>query len=286
MNSENIKISNKYINLEISLTGAEIQSMTMNGKEYIWEGNPDVWEDKAPVLFPICGSLKDGKYTYEGNEYFLSAHGFAKDSLFEIERQNDNSVTLVLKSNSVTRKIYPFDFEFRITYLLDENTLTVNYDIKNLSNYDMYCSVGAHEGFACPEGIENYTVIFDKNEFLTTNNLEGPLLVNGYEIIDENVKVLPLKNKYFEIDAIIKLNPKSTKISLKHNDGTREIEYDFNGFDHLLIWSIPESKFVCIEPWCGLPDFVGTPYDISTKIGIKTIKPNEELNKMHKITIR
>lgn len=35
-----------------------------DGVEYLWQGNPEYWSSQAPVLFPICGSLRDDEAIY------------------------------------------------------------------------------------------------------------------------------------------------------------------------------------------------------------------------------
>ena len=76
--AEQIKISNGEITAVISTRGAELKSVVKNGREFIWEGDPNVWAGQAPLLFPICGGLKDDKYVLGGNEYTLEKHGFAR----------------------------------------------------------------------------------------------------------------------------------------------------------------------------------------------------------------
>ena len=67
--SKIIKLSNGILNVEISTLGAEIQSVEKSGFENIWCADPDVWNGHAPILFPVCGRLKDNKYSFDGKEY-------------------------------------------------------------------------------------------------------------------------------------------------------------------------------------------------------------------------
>lgn len=39
----NIFLKNNSLTVEISALGAEIQSLKKGEKEYIWNGNPDIW---------------------------------------------------------------------------------------------------------------------------------------------------------------------------------------------------------------------------------------------------
>ena len=60
-------IENEQIRVEISDRGAEIMSIVgkKSGHEYLWQGDAKYWASRATVLFPICGRLTEGKYTYE-----------------------------------------------------------------------------------------------------------------------------------------------------------------------------------------------------------------------------
>ena len=66
-----IKISNKRLSVIINEKGAELQSIQLDGLEYLWQADPKYWAKYSPVLFPIIGELKDGKYFYDNKEYKL-----------------------------------------------------------------------------------------------------------------------------------------------------------------------------------------------------------------------
>ena len=78
-------ISNPNLTAQINHFGAELCSLkNSEDKEYIWEGNPVFWGKHSPILFPIVGTLKNNSYNYNGKEYQLSRHGFARDMKFEL----------------------------------------------------------------------------------------------------------------------------------------------------------------------------------------------------------
>ena len=79
-----ITIKNEFITASINELGAELRSLIANGKEYIWEGKPEVWAGACPLMFPICGGLKDDKYIFEGKEYTLEKHGYARFKTFSV----------------------------------------------------------------------------------------------------------------------------------------------------------------------------------------------------------
>lgn len=283
--SKEITISNGILTATISTLGAELQSLKKGERETIWDGDPKFWSGRAPVLFPICGGLKDDKFIFKGQEYTLEKHGFARLKEFEVENAGEATATFLLKSDDETLKAYPFENELRITYTLVDNKLDVKYAVTNLSSDNMYFSIGAHEAYACPEGIEEYSVIFEQNEDIRHTLNAGNLLVREDTLILENTNELPLKTEYFEIDALILLSIKSRKASLKHRKSGRTITLDFNGFDSFLIWTKPGAGYVCLEPWAGLPDFVDSDYDITHKPEIIEAKARETVVKNHIIEI-
>ena len=281
--AEQLILSNKIIKATFSTKGAELISVKKDGKEKIWIGDPDVWAGQAPILFPICGGLKDDKYIYEGKEYTLQKHGYGRFVEFEVESHSDTKLVFLHRFDSETLSQFPFHYEPRVIYTLENSALKVDYNVKNLGENSMYYSIGAHEGYYCPEGIEEYSVIFDKDENLDSNILNGNLL--EYETINvgKNTCELPLKYEYFAVDALVFLNLKSRKVSLKNRKTGEEVGLEFEGHDFFLLWTKPGAKYICMEPWCGCQDFVDANYDFMNKKGIIRLSGIEEKTKTHKI---
>ena len=79
-----ITIKNDYLQVSVSTLGAELQSVILNGKELIWQGDKNFWRGKAPILFPIAGALKDKQYYLNGVLYDMPFHGFARNNYFKV----------------------------------------------------------------------------------------------------------------------------------------------------------------------------------------------------------
>ena len=90
-----VTISNSEISVTVAKRGAEIQSINRDGVEYMWSKDPAFWASCAPIMFPMCGGLKKGRYELDGKSYEMPKHGFAKISDFEVEAQSDTSVTFI-----------------------------------------------------------------------------------------------------------------------------------------------------------------------------------------------
>ena len=270
---------------QISNLGAELKSFKLSGAEYIWQGDKHIWNSSSPILFPICSSLKDNEYIYGGKTYRMPKHGFASNRFFGVEHRTGNTVTFLLKSDESDKPQYPFDYELRVTYSLSEAKLDVCYEVKNFSADKMYFSIGAHEGYRLPCGLENYEIEFSKKETLYSYLLKGDTLTDEKDLILKNSNILPLKYDYFKDDALIFKNLKSKSAIIKTRERKRKIKVTFDGFDYFLIWTIPKADFVCLEPWCGITDNVNHDKDITKKEGINELSPGETFIRSHSIEI-
>ena len=255
----------------------------MNGTEYIWCGDADVWSRTAPILFPICGALKNDVIIFNGNSYSIPKHGFATESEFKLVEKSDNSITLSIESNNETLNIYPFQFVFSAIFTLDNDKLIVKYIVDNKSDTEMYFSLGAHEGFAIAGGVEGARVEFDKNDTLYTHFVTGPLLNGKSKKVIENDNTIIFSDADFAVDAFIFKNIKAKQISLFDNNGVKKITYIYDDFKNLLLWTKPGAEFLCIEPWNGMPDSIDSCNDFSKKEDIIELNGNTSLTFTHTI---
>jgi len=268
-------ISNENLRVEIAEKGAEIRRVTFCGKEKFWNGDATYWTGIAPILFPICSVLPEDKYTFEGKEYKMGIHGFLNKLVAKVESVSETKVTFVFIDTPETLQIYPWKFEVRVTYTLDKNNIITDYDVKNVSKNDMYYSIGAHEAYLCKEGIEEYDVIFEKEETLYSYQFENNLLSDKKIPIIKNSKILFLKEKHFEKQALIFKDVKSRFVTLQNRNTKEKVSIEFNGFEYLLLWHMPNAQYICIEPWLGITSHVGCDYNITKKEGIRKLAPDK-----------
>lgn len=271
-------ISNLNVKAQIKHLGAELFSLKNNAnKEFIWDGNAAFWGKHSPVLFPIIGTLKNNMYYYQGKEYYLSRHGFAREMEFQLIEKSENSATFSLNSSTETRKVYPFDFELQICYSLEENKLNIDYKIFNNNDSILPFSIGAHPAFALPKSFEDYALSFNRNEVLTSYQLENDLLSDTTEIIEMTDNKVPLRYSLFKKDALIfkKLQSKSITI-LEHKNPLLRIRFD--NFPNLGIWTKNNAPFLCIEPWLGYSDTADSIGNIIEKEGIQLLEAKQSMN--------
>ena len=280
-----LTIQNELLTVKIAEFGAELKSIVKDGVEYIYPSEPAIWKQSSPLLFPITGSVKEDTYTHSGKTYHLPKHGFAQNMLYEIEEKSEERVVFLLVDNEQTREQYPFAFALRVIYELDGNALKTTYSVTNHSDEEMYFSIGAHEGYYTPEGIEEYDIIFDEPVTLDHTSLLGPLVTNLKTRILTESTVLPMYEKFFVSDALIFENISVRTLTFRNRKNGRHVRVNFPFAKNLLLWHMPNAPYLCIEPWAGIPDRIGTGYELKNKEDIIPLSPSAEYRGEHTITI-
>ncbi len=286
------ELSNDQLSVVISSKGAELQSIVgkHTGIEYMWSGNPAFWGKKSPVLFPIVGGLKNNRYTFKGKEYSMGRHGFARDRAFTISKQTEDSVTFSLKSDEETKAVYPFDFIFSIRYQLIGNKLVVSYQIENIGEEVMFCSVGAHPAFAVPlmpdTNFEDYYLAFDQieNAPIWPLSNEGLILNNPVAFFHQQSKIA-LRKELFYGDALVFKSLLSKAISILSPQHKHGITLRYENFPYMGIWSAKDADFVCIEPWCGIADAADSNGELINKEGIHQLSPKTMMNRQWSVEV-
>jgi galactose mutarotase-like enzyme len=240
----------------ISSLGAELQSLCdADQQERLWQGDPTVWSGRAPVLFPIVGSLKNDQFRHQQHDYTLHRHGFARKSEFTCSAQSNDSITLQLLADDSTLAVYPWRFELQVQFTLQGNTLRVQYSVTNADTTPMPFTIGSHPAFALPHPVAEYAVHFSAAETLQRFPLTADgLLMPGIDYLQQS-QVVQLSDTLFDDDALVFKDIQSRAISLYHK-GQPLLTVDTGGAPHLGIWAKPAASFVCIEPWFGYSDDV------------------------------
>lgn len=255
-------LKNEYLTVKFQSVGGALSSIKdSDGVEYLWQGDKTYWSGQAPVLFPICGSIRGDKAILKnGKETQMPRHGIVRKKEFVCEEQKEDSITFSIESNEEMYAQFPFDFKLNIRYKLEKNTIKTEYIVENKGAETMPFFIGGHPGFRCPlfenEKYEDYTIVFEQEE-----NCSVPTPVTETGLIDvehrtpflKNQNYLHLKHELFAKDAIIFDELKSRSVQLISQNHDKSVKIDFEQFPYLILWSSANNgPFIAIEPWTGL----------------------------------
>ncbi|MDO5980968.1 aldose 1-epimerase family protein [Flavivirga spongiicola] len=289
-----LTLENEKLKISVKKKGAELCKITSvkNEIDFMWDANPKVWGSYAPNLFPIIGALKNDTYFFENQKYTLSKHGFIRNNnTLILQEQSQSSLTFKLSYDEDSLKIYPFKFDFLITYQLIDNIIIITHTIKNYDTKTMYFSLGGHPAFKCPvynnETYSNYYLEFEHIENSETHliNMESGLISSKTKPMFNNSNRLPLKHDIFNEDALIFKDLKSKSVTLNSKSLGAILTVEYRDFSYLGIWAKPDGDYVCIEPWLGIADSENTNQNLKEKEGILTLMPQQTFKASYSIEI-
>lgn len=272
--------------------GGELVSLRdQAGTEYIWQGDPAFWSGQNPILFPIVGSLKDGKVDVNGRTYEMGRHGFARQSEFTPVEQGEDFIVLELRENRSTLARFPFPFVLRVRHQLLERGFSTAFAVENPGETPLPFCIGAHTAIRCPllpgERFEDYELVFDQPEdgdslLLSAQGLirdggKEPMLRSGKVTLDYEV--------FRRLDTIIFQGLRSRSVSLRHRGTGRGVSLDFQGFPMVAFWTKPGAPFLCMEPWHGCAAYTGESGRFQDKPHVITLAPGEKKELAYTFTL-
>ena len=256
-------IENNFLCVRVQSRGAELCSVVKKetGEEMLWQADPAVWNRHAPILFPYCGRLKGGAFTHNGVSYEGGQHGFARDMEHALVEQSGDSVTLCLEANVLTMEKFPFAFKLFSTFRLEGVTVHHDIRVENDGGEVMPFAFGYHPAFLCPfdaaHKAEDYVLRFDTPQTPTvieTGEDDG-LVTGATRVYFESETDIRLHDGMFDLDSTCFSRLTAGSLSIVEKETGRRVSVGIEGYPYVLMWSAKGPvRYVCIEPWHGLPD--------------------------------
>lgn len=254
-------IQNGELSASIDSKGAQLTSLALAGSEYLWQGDPRWWAKHAPILFPIVGSLRNGRAASEQGEVSLGRHGFARDVEHEVVAQDESSVTFEIRDTPQTREKFPYAFRLNMTYALTgEASLTQTFRVENTGDVTLPFSVGGHPAFNVPApGTANERFADYEIAFTEAWTCEAPKIAEGglltYDtaaLAVDHSDTMPLTHELFADDAVMLTDVPGGTLTLRSRVSGHGVRIDFADFKYIGIWSaLGDAPFVALEPWTG-----------------------------------
>lgn len=290
-------ISAGGLSAKVDAHGAQLSSLTLDGREYLWQADPRWWGKHAPILFPIVGSIRDDEASSAAGTCHLGRHGLARDYDHELVENTGSTVTYRLDSTDETLAKYPYPFRLEMTYALEgPATLAQTFSVTNTGTREMPFFLGGHPAFNVPvvpgERFEDYELRFTRPW-----TESSPVIADGglldYESLTplfEDADRLALAHGLFAKDAIVLAGVPDDTLEMVGPSG-HGVRVDFAGFDHVGVWSAEPAKdgaecpFVAIEPWCGTATRTDEDDVLEHKQNLLVAHPSETITRTFRVTL-
>ena len=273
--------------------GAQLSSLQLDGREYLWQGNPEFWPRRAPILFPIVGSLRGGRADSAQGPCAMGRHGIARNHLHEvIERAADgSSVTFELRDSAETLAAYPYHFKLNMTYALtDDNALSQTFRVTNTGEVPLPFCIGGHPAFNVPlpageakapesaETFEDYVVKFARPWSCKVPVIGDDGLMSWEDAFEcpTASNAVALSHSLFDHDALMFTDVPDSTLTLLGTRSGHGVRVDFPGFRYIGVWSAAgAAPFVALEPWTGHATAHNEDDIFERKAGMTILQPGE-----------
>jgi galactose mutarotase-like enzyme len=227
--------------------GGIVTSLGVNGEEVLYFDQSTFDDPKAnirggiPILFPICGQLVNKTYEWAGQSYLMDNHGVARTNPWVVvgtEKQLDYaSITIKQESTPKTLESYPFAYELLFTFRLQNQKLHIEQQYHNHSEREMPMYAGFHPYF-----------LVDHKE----NTIESDAAQINY-ITAQRERPFTGEIEMDKLPESIALSKAVTnQIAFRPQTG-QTIRLTFGeDFKHVVLWSLDDKPFICVEPWMAL----------------------------------
>ena len=276
-------LENEYIKVTVTTWGAQVKSVIRkcDGVEHMWCADEKVWGFHAPILFPHCGKVVDNVIEAKGEHFDATIHGFVRLMEHTPVEVTEDKIVLKVESNEETHRKFPYDFCLYSMFTLDGDTLHHTLKVENRDEEMLPFSIGYHPGFAVPFDSEHVATEYE----LRFSDLESPICMNtqptglmhgDFYCMPANIRTIAVDEQLFANESHCMVNLKSSTIGLYEKGTGRGVVCEIKDFPYVLLWSTKGMpRFVCIEPWHGLPSLEHGTSKWEEKEHTAILKPGE-----------
>ena len=317
-----VSLSHGRLSAAVDPMGAQLLSLQLDGCEYLWQGDPRFWARRAPVLFPIVGSLRDGRAESAQGPCVMGRHGIARNYVHAVvDRAADgSSVTFELRDSAETRAAYPYGFKLNMTYAITgEATLSQTFRVTNTGDATLPFCVGGHPAFNVPvgaspqgacavegepcggsdaarvplsaaagEAFEDYVLKFVRPWSCTLPVIGEDGLMswdNAFEC-QQGSDTVALTHASFAHDALMFTDVPDSVLTLLGTKTGHSVRVEFPGFPYIGVWSAAnDAPFVALEPWSGHTTAHDEDDVFEHKAGMTLLAPGETNERTFHLTL-
>lgn len=267
--------NDRYL-VAVNATGAELSRVRdkLAGREWLWQPQPDVWNNSATQLFPVVGALVHKGVRVDGHFLPLPSHGFLRAQTFTCLEQSAKHLVLEARATPETLVLWPWCWRVQLHLALHEDGLSLTQRVFNDDRQPFWYSIGWHPGFALPVASKRgWQVKFGEKA------VRGPFPTRNRTLVTEGqtqtITAFPLTEASFRDGAIYFGDCQQQPISVCSPDGIAVMTLETAEYDWLALWGVPGADLLCIEPLAGTtdtPDFDG---NAENKRGMRQLAAGE-----------
>ncbi len=256
-----------------------------------------------PILFPFPNRIREGKFTFEGQEYQFdvprpganSIHGLVINRPWKVEKAeatDEDGAQLVSSINSpdfpdIIRQ-YPFPFDLRVTYMLKDGVLSMVAEMKNLGQSNMPMGYGIHPYFRAPLSRSSSPQecqikvparkYWELEDFLPTGRI---LEASGKYSLDDGVSMADVQFDDVFTDLIV-IDGVSRCVVDDEKARMRMVLESDAIFREMVVYTPPGRPAVCFEPYTCPTDAINL-HQRGVDAGVIVLKPGESVSGTVKI---
>lgn len=251
-----------------------------------------------PILFPFPNRIRDGKFTFEGQNYQFdvpspganSIHGFVLNRPWKVEMSEAEEMEGAKLVSSINAsdfpdiiRQFPFPFRVQVTYTLKDGVLTMLTKMENLGDKNMPMGFGIHPYFCAPlskssDPKECMIILpakkyWELKDFLPTGKI---LEASGKYDLRNGVPMSDIRFDDVFTDLIMTDGVSRCIIDDK-KAGMRMILESDPIFREMVIYTPPNRPSVCFEPYTCPTDAINL-HQQGIDAGIIVLKPGESVS--------
>ena len=241
-----------------------------------------------PILFPFNARTFDkGEIGFwrdpSGERRPMPMHGFARHSECNITRMDARGFSVMIVPDEAAKAVYPFNYEFTVSYRFSPLGLTCEFTLKNLDTQPIPWSAGHHFYFTIPwgEGLTraDYAIRIPSTKTLRQDAagqlIAGPALKPEEPL--SNVALVDTFHLGLKSNTIIFGQP-NTPGHVAVKNGAAAVPSPETTF---VTWT-PDAQapYYCVEPWMGPPNAP------ETKVGLHWVQPGQSQSYVVEIAVK
>lgn len=250
-----------------------------NKNEY--DGELEIKGFRGLKLSPFPCRLSDGKYRFNGKEYFLPAnlsngaviHGLLYNRSFDVigqEATGESATLQLMYEYKGDKKGYPFAYNCKVEFTLRSgNDLSIVTTIENAGDSLLPIADGWHPYFTFGRSVDDLELSFCSQETLEFKNL-----IPTGKILPDHRFLQPARIGKQEIDNsfVLDFSKSQPMCVLRDPDIRWQLEiYPEKSYPYLQVYIPPHRLSIALENLSAPPD------SFNNGIGLATLSPGEHI---------